>query len=225
MAADGGAPAYDVDHEVFVVLDRFKADQNLVINMIGAWTVHHGWVVGLPSVFTAWSVHLGGTVDSVGNAGEEGAGRSTDHLRLPSHDRRKWYASMHFWPQAACWRITNGDHETVANRRRGSSGMPGHPRAATAPWSLFGARRCVKRGSRAQTTISHCRQAPNRIVSGNAANHPTRVALMTRGSPTRARGKPWVLSGIGRGLGSCLSARIVPKSRGLFGDGVPNARW
>ena len=89
MAADGGAPAYDVDHEVFVVLDRFKADQNLVINMIGAWTVHHGWVVGLPSVFTAWSVHLGGTVDSVGNAGEEGAGRSTDHLRLPSHDRRK----------------------------------------------------------------------------------------------------------------------------------------
>jgi hypothetical protein len=43
IAAGGGAPAYDVDHEVFAVLDRFKVDQNLVINMIGAWTVP-GWV-------------------------------------------------------------------------------------------------------------------------------------------------------------------------------------
>jgi hypothetical protein len=35
MVAGGGAPAYDVDHEVIVVLNRFKVDQNLVINMIG----------------------------------------------------------------------------------------------------------------------------------------------------------------------------------------------
>jgi hypothetical protein len=52
MAADGGAPAYEVDHEVFVVLDRFKADENLVINMAGVWTVRPDWVVRLPSVFT-----------------------------------------------------------------------------------------------------------------------------------------------------------------------------
>jgi len=35
MAAGGGAPAYEVDHEVFVVLDRFKVDENLVIDMVG----------------------------------------------------------------------------------------------------------------------------------------------------------------------------------------------
>jgi len=52
MAADGGAPAHEVDHEVFVALDRFKADENLVINMIWAWTVRPGRVDGLPSVFT-----------------------------------------------------------------------------------------------------------------------------------------------------------------------------
>jgi hypothetical protein len=32
MAAGDGAPACEVDHEVFVGLDRFKADENLVIN-------------------------------------------------------------------------------------------------------------------------------------------------------------------------------------------------
>jgi len=42
MAAGGGAPAYDVDHEVFVLLDRFKYDQNLVINMI----LGRGWPGG-----------------------------------------------------------------------------------------------------------------------------------------------------------------------------------
>jgi len=45
MAAGGWPLAYDVDHEVFVVLDRFKACQNLVINMIRAWTVP-GWLGG-----------------------------------------------------------------------------------------------------------------------------------------------------------------------------------
>jgi hypothetical protein len=47
MAAGGGAAVYDVDHEVFVHLDRFKTRQNLVINMIsdvdGAGMA--GWLV------------------------------------------------------------------------------------------------------------------------------------------------------------------------------------
>jgi len=38
MAAEACAPTYDVDHEVFVLLDRFNCCQNLVINMIEAWT-------------------------------------------------------------------------------------------------------------------------------------------------------------------------------------------
>jgi len=45
---DGGwrrAPAYDVDHEVFALLDRFNWGQNLVINMIGREVVP-GWPGG-----------------------------------------------------------------------------------------------------------------------------------------------------------------------------------
>jgi len=68
MATDGGGPACEVDHEVFVDLDRFKVNENLVINMLGAWTVRPGWVVGLPSVFTIWSVRLGGIKDAGGTA-------------------------------------------------------------------------------------------------------------------------------------------------------------
>jgi hypothetical protein len=45
MAVGGGAPGYDVDHEVFVRLNRFKVNQNLVINMVWAWTLWTGWVV------------------------------------------------------------------------------------------------------------------------------------------------------------------------------------
>jgi len=29
--------------------------------------------------------------------------------RLWFQDRRLWYVNMHFRPQTACWRITNGD--------------------------------------------------------------------------------------------------------------------
>jgi hypothetical protein len=39
MATGGGAPSYDIDHEVFALLDRFKGAKNLVINMIWAWTL------------------------------------------------------------------------------------------------------------------------------------------------------------------------------------------
>jgi hypothetical protein len=45
MAAGGDAPAYGVDHEVIARLNRFKVDQNLVINTIWAWTLRTGWVV------------------------------------------------------------------------------------------------------------------------------------------------------------------------------------
>jgi hypothetical protein len=34
MVAGGGAPVYDVDHEVFARLNRFEVSQNLVINMV-----------------------------------------------------------------------------------------------------------------------------------------------------------------------------------------------
>jgi hypothetical protein len=37
MAVGVGAPASDVDHEVFMRLNRFKVSENLVINMI--WDV------------------------------------------------------------------------------------------------------------------------------------------------------------------------------------------
>jgi hypothetical protein len=43
MAIGGGAPADDVDHEVFVRLNRFKVSENLVIDMIWAWTLRTGW--------------------------------------------------------------------------------------------------------------------------------------------------------------------------------------
>jgi hypothetical protein len=36
MAAGGGAPDYDVDHEIFAFLNRFNVNQNLVINMVWA---------------------------------------------------------------------------------------------------------------------------------------------------------------------------------------------
>jgi hypothetical protein len=36
MAVGGGAPADDVDHEVFARLNRFNVSENLVINMIWA---------------------------------------------------------------------------------------------------------------------------------------------------------------------------------------------
>jgi hypothetical protein len=43
MAAGRGAPASDVDHEVFVRLNRSKVNENVVINMIWAWTLRTGW--------------------------------------------------------------------------------------------------------------------------------------------------------------------------------------
>jgi hypothetical protein len=38
----GGAPAADVDHGVFARLNRFKVNENLVINMIWAWRLRTG---------------------------------------------------------------------------------------------------------------------------------------------------------------------------------------
>jgi hypothetical protein len=48
-------PAYDVDHEVIALLNRFEVNQNLVINMIEVVDVVD-WLGGsVPSVFMAWS--------------------------------------------------------------------------------------------------------------------------------------------------------------------------
>jgi hypothetical protein len=77
---------YDVDHEVFARLNRFKVNQNVVINMVWAWTLRTGWGVSHCACHGSGRVswrHYGWAPTRIGgNADREVADQSLDHLRL-----------------------------------------------------------------------------------------------------------------------------------------------
>jgi len=62
---------YGFDHEVIAPLNRFKAGQNLVINMTVAWAARTGWVVEQPSVFVVPWRHSRGAASLVDGTREK----------------------------------------------------------------------------------------------------------------------------------------------------------
>jgi hypothetical protein len=84
MAAGGGAPASNVDHEIFARLNRFEVNENLVINVL-----ERGHC-GLAGALSHCACH--GLVESLGGVTDgpqrglvehgEDADQKLDHLRL-----------------------------------------------------------------------------------------------------------------------------------------------